>query len=57
MKLASLRDLLVQELRDCYHMEKQIVKALPKVIKNCNNEKLRQGLEEHLEETKGQVAH
>jgi ferritin-like metal-binding protein YciE len=55
MKLASLRDLLIDELRDCYHMEKQIVKALPKVIKNCTHDELREGLEEHLEETKGQV--
>jgi ferritin-like metal-binding protein YciE len=55
MKLASLHDLMLEELRDCYHMEKQIVKALPKVIKNCTNKELRKGLEEHLEETKGQV--
>lgn len=55
MKIASLRDLLMEELRDCYHMEKQIVKALPKVIKHCTHDELREGLEEHLEETRGQV--
>jgi ferritin-like metal-binding protein YciE len=55
MKFASLHDLLVEELKDAYSMEKQIVKALPKVIKNCTSEELKQGLEEHLEETKQQV--
>jgi ferritin-like metal-binding protein YciE len=55
MKIASLRDLLMEELRDCYHMERQIVKALPKVIKHCTHEELKQALEEHLEETKGQI--
>jgi len=55
MKLNSLHDLVLDQLRDLYSMEKQIVKALPKVIRKCTNEQLREALSEHLEETKGQV--
>jgi ferritin-like metal-binding protein YciE len=43
------------ELRDLYHAEKQILKALPKVIENTNSQQLRTALSNHLEETKGHV--
>lgn len=56
MKVKSLDDLLVLELKDLYSAEKQIVKALPKIIKNVTNENLKKGLEKHLAETEGQVA-
>jgi ferritin-like metal-binding protein YciE len=55
MKLESLQDLLVQELKDLYSAEAQIVKALPKMAKAASSEELRTAFEEHLEETKKQV--
>jgi ferritin-like metal-binding protein YciE len=55
MKLDSLHALYIQELRDLYHAEKQILKALPKVIDATNAAELRTALSHHLEETKGHV--
>lgn len=55
MAVKSVQDLLVEELRDIYHAEKQLVKALPKMAKSSKSAKLRQAFETHLEETKGQV--
>ena len=55
MAVKSVHDLLVDELRDLYHAEKQLVKALPKMAKAARSDKLRQAFEHHLEETKGQV--
>jgi ferritin-like metal-binding protein YciE len=51
----TLRDLFEDELRDIYDAEKQIVKALPKMIKAAGSEQLRSALEMHLDETRGQV--
>jgi ferritin-like metal-binding protein YciE len=55
MAVKSVNDLLLEELRDVYHAEKQLVKALPKMAKKAKSDKLRQAIEQHLEETKGQV--
>jgi ferritin-like metal-binding protein YciE len=55
MAVKSVNDLLLEELRDIYHAEKQLVKALPKMAKKAKSDQLRQAIEEHLEETKGQV--
>jgi ferritin-like metal-binding protein YciE len=55
MNLGSLKDLYVEELKDLYNAEKQLVKALPKVAKAASNEQLAQAFEDHLEETKGHV--
>src|SRR5688572_8774321 len=55
MAVKSVQDLLVDELRDIYHAEKQLVKALPKMAKAAKSDKLRQAFEQHLEETRGQV--
>jgi len=51
----NLREALVDEIRDIYNAEKQIVKALPKMIKGATSEELREAFESHLEETHGQV--
>lgn len=51
----SLRDVLVDELRDLYSAENQLVKALPKMAKGASNEDLKELFTTHLEETKGQV--
>jgi ferritin-like metal-binding protein YciE len=55
MKMASLHDLYVGELRDLYSAENQIVKALPKMAKAATAQDLRQAFEEHLRQTEGQV--
>jgi ferritin-like metal-binding protein YciE len=55
MTIKTTRDLLIDELRDIYHAEKQLVRALPKMAKAAKAEKLRQAFEHHLDETKGQV--
>lgn len=56
MKLTTLQDLFVHELKDLYSAETQLVKALPKMAKAAANEELRAGFEEHLEQTKNHVA-
>lgn len=55
MKLKSLRDLYVHELKDIYSGEKQIVKALPKMAKAASHEELVAGFEEHLAQTEQQI--
>lgn len=51
----SLRDLYLDELKDIYNAENQLVKALPKMAKAASSDELRQAFEEHLKQTKGQV--
>jgi ferritin-like metal-binding protein YciE len=51
----ALRTVLIDELRDLYSAENQLVKALPKLAKGANNPKLKQLFAAHLEETKGHV--
>ncbi len=53
--LNTLNILFEDELRDVYDAEKQILKALPKIIKATSNDELREALSSHLEETRGQV--
>jgi ferritin-like metal-binding protein YciE len=55
MRSEGLRELYVDELKDLYSAENQLIKALPKMAKAASSEELRQGFEEHLEQTKGQV--
>jgi ferritin-like metal-binding protein YciE len=55
MKLNSLEDLLVKELRDLYSAEKQLVRALPKMAKGAQSPALADAIKMHLEETKEQV--
>ena len=50
-----LEELLVDELKDLYSAESQIVKALPKMAKAASSPELRRAFERHLEETKRQV--
>ena len=54
-KLSSLKKLHVDELKELYSAENQLVKALPKMAKVASARELRQGFEEHLEQTKGDV--
>jgi ferritin-like metal-binding protein YciE len=55
MSAENLQELLVEELKDIYNAENQLVKALPKMAKAAVNEKLKAGFLAHLEETKGHV--
>jgi len=55
MKLDTLRKLYLEELRDIYNAEQQLVKALPKMAKGASAEELKDALQDHLEETKGHV--
>jgi ferritin-like metal-binding protein YciE len=51
----TLHEALIDEVRDLYHAEKQLVRALPKLARNATSPKLRDALTVHLEETKGQI--
>jgi ferritin-like metal-binding protein YciE len=55
MKLQTLEDLFVDELKDLYSAENQIVKALPKLVKAASSEELQEAFREHLEQTKTHV--
>jgi ferritin-like metal-binding protein YciE len=52
----GLKELYVDELRDIYNAENQLVKALPKLAKAAASDDLRQGFEQHLGQTKEHVA-
>ena len=52
-EMNTLKDLYFHELKDLYSAEKQIIKALPKMVKAATNDKLASGFQEHLEQTKG----
>lgn len=54
-KTKTLEELYVDELRDLYNAENQLLKALPKMVKAATSEELKAGFEEHLEQTKGHV--
>src|SRR5450432_1103563 len=55
-EFSNLRDLFIEQLKDLYSAEKQIVKTgLPKMIKSASNPDLVEGLTSHLKETKGQI--
>lgn len=56
MQKDSLRELYIDELRDLYNAETQLVKALPKMAKASANEQLRQAFEEHLRQTTEHVS-
>ncbi len=53
MKMQSLQDLLIEELRDLYSAESMLLKTLPKMARAATNPDLRTGFEEHLEQTRG----
>ncbi|WP_187261480.1 YciE/YciF ferroxidase family protein [Pontibacter beigongshangensis] len=55
MKLTNLNDLFLHELKDIYHAEKQITKALPAMIKAASSEQLKTAFQDHLEMTERQI--
>jgi ferritin-like metal-binding protein YciE len=56
MKLEDLNDLFIEELKDLYSAETQIVKALPKMVKAAHSKDLKLAFAAHLQETEGHVA-
>jgi ferritin-like metal-binding protein YciE len=54
-KLTSLDDLLVHELQDIYHAERQMLRALPDMAKAAASPDLRKAIEGHRRETEGHV--
>ena len=55
MEMDSLRELYIDELKDLYSAEKQLVRALPKMAKNATSPELKEAFENHLAETEGHV--
>ena len=55
MPMHNLHDVLVDLLKDTYHAEKQLVKALPKMAKAASSDDLRTAFEDHLTQTEGHV--
>lgn len=54
-KISTPNDLLVEELKDLYSAENQLLKALPKMAKAADNEELQKAFTTHLKQTEGQV--
>ena len=55
MQMETLRELYIEELKDLYSAEKQLVKALPKMAKNATTPELKDAFSDHLEQTKTHV--
>jgi ferritin-like metal-binding protein YciE len=53
VKLTSLRELYIEQLRDLYNAETQLIKALPKMAEASDSGELQNAFNEHLEKTKG----
>jgi len=56
MSVGTMQELLIDELKDLYSAEKQIIRALPKLAKAATTPELQHAILTHLEETKNQVA-
>lgn len=54
MKLSALYDVYVEQLKDMYSAEKQILEALPKMAETASTPELRKAFEQHRQETEGQ---
>jgi len=55
MEIDTLRKLYVEELKDLYSAEKQILQALPRMAKKATNPQLKAGFEEHARQTEEQI--
>jgi ferritin-like metal-binding protein YciE len=55
MSLNTLEKLYIEELRDLYNAENQLLKALPKMANAASSPELKEAFEKHLEQTKGHV--
>ena len=55
MAIGTLEELLLHEVKDLFHAEKQLLKALPKMVSAATHPDLKDAFEEHLQQTEGQV--
>jgi len=55
MAMDSLKELYVEELKDLYNAENQLLKALPRLARKASSPDLKAAFEEHLDQTEGQV--
>ena len=55
MQQETLQNLFVEQIRDLYDAEKQLVKALPKLAKAADSVELAEALRNHLQETQNNV--
>lgn len=55
MSVGTAEELFVDELKDIYSAEKQAVRAYPRLTKAVQSEELKEAMQEHLEQTKGQI--
>lgn len=53
--MSDLRETFLEELKDLYDAEKQLVKALPKMVKAAQHQELKEAFENHLEETENHI--
>lgn len=56
MKIQTMQELFLEQIRDLYSAETQILKALPKMVEAATNEQLRSGFQEHLAQTENHVS-
>ncbi len=56
MAVKTMEDLFIDTLKDIYYAEKQILKALPTMVKKATDARLKDALATHREETEGQIA-
>ncbi|MFB3917416.1 MAG: ferritin-like domain-containing protein [Terriglobales bacterium] len=56
MKLQSLHQLFIEEIQDLYSAEQQIIKALARMAEKAASPELRNGFEQHLQQSRGQIA-
>ncbi len=55
-EMTQPRELFIHELRDILYAERQLTKALPTMAKEAGDDELRQGFQDHLDETREQIA-
>lgn len=55
MEMNHLQELLIEDLKDLYNAEQQLLKAMPKMVKKASHPDLKEAFEMHLKETQGQV--
>jgi ferritin-like metal-binding protein YciE len=53
---SNVEEVLIDEMRDLYDAENQLVKALPKIVKAAHDPELKKSFEEHLQKTEGHVS-
>lgn len=56
MKVTNLKELFVEELKDLYSAEKQLIEALPKMADAAVSPELKKGFQDHLAQTKRQLS-